>query len=314
MPQPTMVDVRPIDPILTNLSIGFKNEKFLWDQIAPISRVDQKSGTFFVYTKDFWFRRQTGGKRGEDGRYTRVGYGVGNDTYTTTERGFEKLLDDATRAASLTPEDLEMVDIQFLTNIMQLELEKDVADELFVTGKWGTSNVLTGGDQWSDYGSSDPIADVDLAKQVIRRNTGVDPTDMFIGRSAWIKLKENPLILDKYKYTQVGVMTPELVAAVLGIGKLTIGDSIENTAEEGASFVGADIWTDNVLFTVKNSPGLGVTAGAFTLMWPEGGSIPWSVQSYRSDPQRGQVSRVFGHYIPKIVASEAGYLFLDVVA
>ena len=87
MPQPTMVDVRPIDPILTNLSIGFKNEKFLWDQIAPISRVDQKSGKFFVYNKDFWFRRQAGGKRGDDGRYTRVVYGLVNVAYVDTESG-----------------------------------------------------------------------------------------------------------------------------------------------------------------------------------------------------------------------------------
>jgi len=314
MPQPATRDVHPIDQILTNLSIAFRNERFLWEKICPPMRVDRKSGTFFKYDKDFWLRRSPGGKRGDDGRYTRIGYGVSTDTYETVERGFEKLLDDPTQAASQTPESLQLLDLQYLTSQIQYELEKDISAEVFVTGKWGTSNTLTGGNQWSDFANSDPIKDADTAKRVILRNTGTRPNFMFIGLTGWEKLKEHPLVLDKYKYTQVGIMTEQLVAAVLGIPELVVGDSVENTAVEGQAFVGADIWVDNALFVVKNQPGLGVANGAFTMMWPEAGAIPWAVQAYRSEEQRGNVQRVFTHYTPKIVANDFGYLYLDTIA
>jgi len=318
MPLPTIKDVRVVDPVLTDLSIGFKNKRFLWDQIAPIAKRDQQSGTFFIYTRDYWFRRLAGAMRAPGGPYTRVGYGVSTSTYSTKERGFEKPLDDSIRNASQTPEDVAVTDTKFLTNLLELELEKDVAAGMFVTSVWGTTTTLTGTNQWSDFDNSDPIANADTAKRTIRRNTGAEPNILFVGALAWEKLKEHPLILDKYKHTQKGIMTPELVAAVLGVESLVVGDSIENTAAEKtpgtASFTGADIWTDNALFLVRNNPTLEVATGAFTFIWDEVGNVPWAVQKYRDENVRSDVTRVFTHYDPKIVSSQHGYIYLDCVA
>ena len=314
MALPTLRDVRPVDPVLTNLSIGFKNEKFLWDKIAPTSEQAQQSGTFFIYTRDFWFRRQTGAKRAEDGSYTRVGYGVATDTYKTAERGFERLLDDAIKAASQTPEDLQVVDVQFLTNLIQLELEKDIAAACFITGVWGTSTTLAGVNQWSDFDGSDPINNIEVAKRAIRRNTGAKPNVLFVGALAWEKLKEHPLILDKMKYTQKAIMTEELVASVFDVEEVIIGTSVEDTAAEGQTYVGADIWTDNALLLVRNNPGLGIANGAYTYMWNERGNVPWAIEAYRDEAKRGEVTRVFTHYVPKIVSAQHGYIYLDCIA
>jgi hypothetical protein len=308
---PTIEDVRPVDPVMTNLSIGFRNDKFLWDKIAPPAEVDQKSGTYFTYTRDFWFRRQEGAERAAEGPYLRVGYGVGTSTYDCVEIGFEKLLGDSISKASQTPEDLQDLDVAFLTNLMQIELEKRVAATTFVTGVWGTSNTLTTTDQWSDYDGSDPIANADTAITTIKRNTGASPNTLFVGRAAWDNLKEHPLIIDKYKHAQVGIMTPALVANVLGVGEIMIGDSVENTAAEGATFSGSDIWTDNALFVCRNTPGLMVPAGAFTFMWNERGNVPWGADSYRDDSRRSNVSRIFSHVDPEVVSAQHGYMFLD---
>ena len=43
MPLPTITDVRPVDPVMTQLSIGFKNPRYFWDQIAPPVEVAEKS-------------------------------------------------------------------------------------------------------------------------------------------------------------------------------------------------------------------------------------------------------------------------------
>jgi len=192
-----------------------------------------------------------------------------------------------------------------------------VAASHFVTGVWGTSTTLSATAspfQWSDYAQSDPIADADTAKRVIKRNTGATPNVLFVGLLAWERLKEHPLITEKYKHTQVGIMTEELVARVLGVDEVIVGDSVQNTGDDNQAFSGADIWTDNALFLVRNQPALGVANGGYTFMWNEKGNIPWGVESYRDEPVRSNITRVFTHIHPVIVSSQHGYLYLDAAA
>ena len=318
MALPTIKDVRPVNPVLTNLSFGFANKGFLWDKIAPFAKQDQKSGTYFIYTRDYWFRRMKGAARASAGLYTRIGFGLDSSTYDCQEIGFEVPLDDPTVAASQTPEDLQTKAVAFLTNVMQIELEKLVAAAAFVTGVWGTTTSLSSTTQWSDFDNSDPIANAKTAKRAILRNTGAEPNTLFVGATAWDKLMEHPLIVEKYKYTQKGVMTPDLVAAVLDVKEIVVGDSIENTAAEKtpgtASFTGADIWTDNALFLVRNNPGLGVANGAYTFIWDEKGNVPWAVEDYRDEPIRSTITRIFTHQQVKVVSSQHGYIYLDCVA
>jgi len=313
--QPTSRDVRPVDPVLTDLSIGFRNDRFLWDKIAPVKETPLQTGTIPTYTRDFWFRRQEGAERAPESPYTRVGYGVSTATYTAIEYGFEKLVDDVVRSASQLPDNLDALATAFVTNLLQLELEKLAAAEFFAASKWGTDTTLSGVNQWSDFANSDPIKDVDTAKRTIRRATGA--TNMFkgfIGALGWEKLKEHPLILDKYKHTQVGVMTEALVAGVLGLDELVVGDSVENTAKEGATYIGADIWTDNIIIAVTNNPGLMVPNGGVSFVWNERGNVPWAVESYREEEKRSDVVRAFTHYVAKVVSSEHGYRYADLVA
>jgi len=312
--QPTQRDARPVNPVLTSLSIGFRNGKFLWDQISPPFEVSEKSGTYFLYDRDFWFRRQEGAERAPTSPYLRTGYELSTDSYNTREIGFEKELGDPIRASSQTPEDLQIIDTRFLTNLIQLELEKRVQLAHFITGVWGTSNTLTGTSQWSDFANSDPIADMDTARRTILRNTGADAMKGFVGLLGWEQLKEHPLILEKYVHTTPSIMTEALVAAVLGIDELVVGNSVENTAFEGAAYVGADIWTDNFLLKVDDDPSIDVGTPSVTFMWNEKGNIPWAMEDYRDEIIRADITRVFTHLDPQITSAQHGYLFLDVVA
>jgi len=316
MPLPTVNDVRVVDPIMTNLSLGFRNKEFFYDRIFPPVPVNQASGTFFIWTRDYWFRRPVGGVRAESGPYNRVGFGVGSDTYSTLEYGWEYALDEVTAKKSQTPESLDVLAAQYLSNIMQLELEKQAAAAGFVTSVWGTTTTLTTTDQWSDYDASDPIANADTAKRTIRRNTGDEPNMMFVGAITWEKLKEHPLILDKYKHTQTGILTEALVAAALGIDQLVVGKSVENTAVEKApgtaSFTGADIWGDSALFLkVTPSPGLMVPNGGYRYIWDEKGNVPWAMENYLEPQTRSTIHRIFSHWAYKITGAQYGYIYLD---
>jgi len=318
MPLPTLNDVSLVSPVLTNLSIGYRNPRFLWSKLAPPLEVALNVGTYPIFTRDYWFRRARTTLRSADGGYNRVGYGISSSTYDTKENGLEKALNDPTRAANQTAEDLQKVDTEFLTQLFELEMEKQVAAAAFVTGVWGTSTTLAGTDQWSDYDASDPIKDADVAKRTVRRNTGSRVNGLFVGALGWEKLKEHPLILDKYKHTQKGIMTEELVAAVLGVDEIIVGDSVENTAVEKApgtaSFTGADIWTDNAVWLAQETPGINKPVGAITFIWNEIGNFPWAIQSYRDEKVRSEVTRILTHLAIKVVSAQHGYMHLDLVA
>ena len=315
MPLPTLKDVTLVNPVLTDLSIGYQNEALLWDKICPQKGVSYKTGTYPIYTRDYWFRRAQAAVRAEDGGYNRYGYGIGSGTYATVEIGFEKLLGDPTKAANQTGDDLADIDTRFLTTLMELELEKLVANDAFTASKWGTDSTLAGTNQWSDFDGSDPIANIDIALRTIRRNVGTVAKKIgCCGALAWEKLKEHPLVIDKYKHTQKGVMTPELVAAVLGLDEINVGWSVENTAYEKlpgtASFTGADIWTDNFLVRAEGANAM----PSMVFIWEEDFKAPWVVENYRDDKVRGDVTRIRTHYDVVIASTQHGYLILDCAA
>ena len=314
MPLPTQGDLRPVDPVMSDLSIGFKNDMYYWDKIAPDVSRTEKSGTYFEWTKDYWLRRAPGAARAPSAPYTRIGMGVTTGTYNTEERGFEEPVYDPIRASSQTPESLDVMATKHLTEVMQLELEKTVSNALWKTGVWATDKTLSGTGQWSDQ-TSDPIGDMDTAKRVVMRGTGTKPDTLFIGGVVWDTLKEHTQIIEKYKYSQAAVLTEELVARALGVNKIYVMESVENTAQDGSTYSGADIWTDRGLLTkMQQSPGLMAPNGAYTFMWDEKGNVPWAMQNYREEQVRSDVHRIFTHLDVKVCANDWGYFFNDTLA
>ncbi|MAH46570.1 hypothetical protein CMI37_12135 [Candidatus Pacearchaeota archaeon] len=312
---PTQNDMRPVDPVLTDLSIGYKNPDFIWDLLAPVVPVDEKSGTYFIWDRDYWFRtfgESGGARRAPESPYLRLAYGATTGTFNTYETGFEKPTGDPIVAASQSPEALPQKDVSFLTNQMEMELEVDTAAELFVSGLYGTDNTLSGVSQWSDFANSDPVGDFDTAKGVVRKNTGTEPRRAIMGIETWNDLKEHPLILDKYKHTQSGIMTEALVAAALGVDEIIVGKTAKNTANEGQTFVGANVWGDNcLLIPAIDAPALETPAAAYTYVWDEVGNVPWAVQQYRDETIRGNVARILTHTDRKVTSAQSGYLFID---
>jgi len=314
MPLPTQNDVRPIDPVMTNLSVGFKNEAYFWDKLAPTVEVSQKSGTFFKWTKDYWLRREEGSSRAPGGPYTRVQHGVTTDTYDTQEEGFEEVVDDSIRKASQTPEGLDVQAVRHLTTQMELFLEKAVATELWKTGVWGTDKTLAGNNQWSNS-DSNPITEIDSAIRIVKRNTGSKPDVLYVSGVVWDYLKEHTKIIEKYKYSQKAILTEELVAAALGLKKIYVMDSVENTAKEGLTYSGSDIWGKHALLTKETrQPALNAPSGAYTFMWSDDGNTPWAMENYRDEPIRSDVHRIRTHLDIKVCASDWGYFFNNAVA
>ena len=313
--QPGRRDVRFVDPLLTNMTLGFRNGNYFWDRIAPVVAVQQPSATFAVYTSDYWFRLTPGMERNEGGRYPRGGWGTQRSSYKTQEIGVEKALEDSIQAA-------------WLTNQMELKLEIMVSQALFKTGVWGKDYEGVSGtpstDQfrkWSDGVNSDPVKDVRAWRERVRLITGVTPNSMFTSHKVMETLLDHPKLRAVYRSNSDGPLTFQDVSNALAgaDGPLTIevANSVYDTGVEGVNDnVDTDrnsdfaertyVWGDHILLQAQNTPQLGVANGAYTYIWDEAGNVPWAAQLYREDQTRSDVRRLFTHPSPVVVSPHHG--------
>lgn len=318
MPQPTSSDVH-VDRPLSNIAIGYKNQAYVADSIFPVVPVEKESDLYFVWTKDFWFRN-TVELRAPGDTYPEGGLELSTTSYFAKmyHQGFplnDEEIANQDEAVELAQTGAEWIADQFLLN-----REIKISGDIFATGKWDTDKTLSGANQWDDYASSDPIGDVDLGKQTIQKSTGRVPNRMLMGQEVMDILKQHPLLLDKFKHTSVGILSAEQVADALNIEKILVGASVQNTANEGATFAGAYIWGKSalLLYVAQGVPSKRTPTAGLTFAWKGvnqaavGITVP--ITRVREDSRDRDMLRGKHAFDNKIVGKDLGYFFATAVS
>jgi hypothetical protein len=106
--------------------------------------------------------------------------------------------------------------------------------------------TLAGTSQWSDLttGVSDPIANVETAKEAVRQAVGKRANTVVMGAQVFAKLKQHPKVIDRMKYTGRDIATPELLASLFDVQRVMIGDAIYSN---DAGTVFTDVWGKDVV-------------------------------------------------------------------
>lgn len=333
MPQPNVNNVH-IDAILTNISVAYlqNTNNFIADKVFPTIPVEKKSNLYFTYTKDDWFRDEA--QRRADGTASAgSGYGLTTATYVADVFAFHKDIGDQTRANADNPLNPDMEATQFVTQRLLLRREVQWATDYFTSGVWGTT--ITGVADastnpaatetyiWSDYKTtssykSNPIVDVENAKAYILQTTGYEPNTMVLGYAVFQVLKNHPLLVDRYKYTQAGaIVTEDLLAQLFGVERVLVAKAVVNTAAEGLS--------GSYSFTVGNSallcyttpnPGLMTPSAGYTFMWTGvSGGLGTTVGVSRFRMEELKADRVEGEiaFDNKVVGADLGYFWSAII-
>jgi len=316
MASPTASDVH-IDAALSQISIAFKNQGYIADRMFPIIQVPKQSDKYFTWTKDFWFRNYVQQRTPGDS-YPEGSLEISSTAYQALIHHLAFPLPDEVLKNADAAADPERAGAEWLADQFMLNREALFVADHFKTTVWGTDKTLAGTDQWSDYANSDPIADLQTAGQTIQKSTGLRQKDLALtmGQEVFDTLKEHPLLLDKYKYTQVPILTEEQVAGVLGVKSVLVGSAIDNSAKEGATFVGEYMWGKSALLLyTPPSPGLMVPSGGYTFVWNiDGGELAVQVQRIREDNRDRDLLKAKHAFDQIIVAKECGYFFAAAVA
>ncbi len=317
MPQPTQTDVH-VDSVLTNISVAFQQEaaNFVAPMVFPSVPVSKQSDLFYTYSQEDFFR-DTAQVRADSTESAGSGYGLSTSTYASTVYALHKDIGDQVRANSDNPLAPDADATRYIANQMLIRQEKDWASNFFGTSIWGTD--VTPGTLWSASGST-PISDVQTGINAVLTNTGMLPNTLVMSYAVFSQLKNHADIIDRFKYTSSESITTDLMAKVLGVERVLVMRSIQNTAAEGATAAYSQIGDKDALlcYSAPSASLLTPTAG-YNFTWTglaQSGGLGTStaVSRFRMDHLRSDRIEIQSAWDFKVVSSALGYFFSNVVA
>ena len=330
--QPTGSDLH-IDTLLSNLSIAYMNESasYIAGKVFPVVSSKKQSDSYASYEKYAWFRDEAE-KRAPLTESAGGDYAMETPpTFYCNEYAYHKDYPDEDVDNADDVFDLDDDSTQFVTEKINISREKRWADTFFGTGIWGTDlegmTDAPGTDEfrvWDDYTNSTPIADISDTKVLLRQATGIEPNTLVVSERVHMALANHSTVLDRYKYTQTGIITEALLAKVFEIDNYYIAKAVYATAKEGATTQALAYIVDQygaLLLYVNPRPSKRRPSGGYTFRWNRprwngktGDRLAASIRKFRMEKISG--TRIEGSVYEdqKLVSSDCGIFFNNAIA
>lgn len=303
-----------IDTPLSNIAIkAFAGaEGYIGPRLFNMVPVGKQSDRYYVIDRDSWLLIPNT-RRAPKTAPKRIEWKVSSNGY---------FADNHALVGEIAKEDLANEDqairlrentAQNVTEGLLRGLEDRIAQQVTSVSNVGSGVILSGANKWSDYVSSDPVADVTTGHAFIRKRTGYTANTLAIDADTYEIVRRHPVLLDMFKYTQGGLLGDAEIKSVFKVQNILIGGGIKNVANEGATGSVVNIWGNNALLAYVAPMALGPQTATFGIAfrWTPNG-IPAPMQVFRyDDPDPGKkIEDVeVGYYQDeKIVATDLGYL------
>jgi len=270
---------------------------FIGITMLPVFPTRKKAAAFSAITRESILRRRNV-KRAAKSAYNRDSYEGDDISYSCQEYGHEQPLDDSERALYASDFDAELVAVMVAEGVLTREQEIRIAAALFNTTTWTGDALYTdySADPW-DSADADIIGQVKAMKEKVRQNVGMEPDSLLVSKVQFDNATTiNSDILDRLKYTQTATKRAleENLAAILGIGRVVVGNGVYNSAAEGQDMTAADIWSDDyamVAVTAKTNQ-LAEPCLGRTMLWTADSPENVTVEEYREPQSRSGIYRV----------------------
>jgi hypothetical protein len=316
MSLPTVNDVGAVETVLTNMLVGYMqaDKRFVADRLFSGVPVNKDSGTYYLFTKKYWFLNQMK-YRPAGGNYPLADFGVETSTFTTMQKALAYRIADEVRANSQVPMDLETAAVRWLAQQILLAKEISFSTDFMKTSVWGTDDDNSATD-WDDFSSGDPVSNIQTACRTISNNSGYDANTMVVGYIVHNALVNHPDMIDRIKYTQTAGITQMegAVSSVLGIPNYVVAKATYSNTNESASFSATAIIDDDALICyVSPNPGLFEASAGYTFHWAPGGGLGSILPVYRDAMNDADVLKAKMQWDQVVVANDLGYFFADIV-
>ncbi len=316
MAQMTPGAARVVDPVLSSIAQGYSNAEMIASALFPSVSVPVRGGKIITFGKEDFMLYGSQRAPGENTKRVQFGYGSGN--FSLVDYGLEgqvpiEVLQEGMAGPGI---DHAAMAVRKVSSIMALRLEKQAADLARTAGSYAAANkntALAGVTLWSDLTSatSDPIGNIETAKEAVRAATGKRPNTVVMGAAVMKSLRQHTKVLDRIKYTGRDVPTAELLAALFGVQRVLVGDAIYAN-DAGTTFT--DVWGKDVVVAYTElgsvadmgAPSYGYT---YTLQ-----GYPLAEEPYYDRNTKSWVYPVTRAEAPVLASAAAGYLITNAVA
>lgn len=291
-----------------------RRARFIADLILPKYGTVKQAATLSVVKRKNLTIPETAHANGAV--FNRVDLYMDDLDYACKDHGLEGQVTDWDRERFATEFDAEVEKTQAVKIKMMMAREKRVHDLIFNLTTWpvGTAALYTDNSAapW-DAAGSDIIGQVLAARELVRHNTGVPANAMIIGEVTLINMLQNTAIIARFPGALVitEAMLRAQMGALMGIQELIVGQAVYNSADEGLTFVGTDIWPDDyAMVAVLGEENLPVTEPQLgrTILWNPYTSDLEYVESYREEQTKSDVVRVEHAVAEKVFDAYFGHL------
>lgn len=301
-----------VDPVLTDISLGYQNEAYIADLLLPSLSVKLQSGKHFVYDKGKF--RSEEARRGSGARSKEVTHSITTGlTYFCEDHALKEFVADEDRDNAPAGVDPYSDATENVTEKLMIDKEVEAAALLTDNSVVTQYSALSGTSQWSDS-NSDPITAIREAAQAVHSSVIQKPNTLMLGKQVYDKLLDHPAVIERIKYSQLGTASAELLARLFDVERVIVGAAEKNGSVEGQADSMSYIWGKNALLAYVN-PRRGqkmVTLGV-TYQWKN--RTVERLNGTDERDRRGQFVRVGDDYRDaELVAAECAYLFQTAVA
>ncbi len=305
-----------VEYALTTLAKLYSPTEFnlVAESVMPVIPSEKMTGVYWTYNKQDRFTLPNT-YRGPRDSARLVEFGKTKNPYACSDYALGDLVTDRERLNADLPFDENVSTTEGLIDMLMLDREQRVAD-LMTTTNISQNTTLTGTAQWSDYVNSDPLSDVETGRQTCF----YEPNTMVVSREVHQKLKHHPQLLDAIKYTQVGVLTEELLAGLFQVDNYLVANSRINTAKDGQTQTYASVWPKIALLCyTRPSPDLRRPSFGYTIRYnltAEGGQGGIRVRTAREEKVGGGATyiEVDTSETQQFIATDLAYLITGAVA
>ncbi|MDD3494183.1 MAG: hypothetical protein PHZ19_11885 [Candidatus Thermoplasmatota archaeon] len=298
------------DRALTGISVAYRNPEYVWDRVFPVVQTNgRESDFYFVYDPGNWFRNEA--RVVAPGDTTPVaGMILSKEPYVAEEYGVKQPLPERILKNQDPPLDLMASAAVYTADKVHLRLETNLANMIFRTGVWANDVDITATSTPWDAAGANIIGDIKAAFDAVRGTGAKRPNTLLVSPDVWEVIAEDASILDRIRYTQRAVLTKDLLAALLEIDRVLIGNTIVNTAPAGAEPVFANVWPEGVLAAyVAPTPGLMMPTAGYTFE-----AQPMRTRRYWDEDRKSWLVETYEISAFKVVGAGLGCFLHNILA
>lgn len=300
------------DKYLTGVSRQYGIRNFAWSSLFPALTVADESGYIKTVKKEGYFK---GAPRRAPGAPAEIGSGAYDRlTYHTYEHAIKELVEDKDVARAQGDIFNLRKDAAFrCSHRVNLAMEIEaMSTATAATGGISSSSpdhVVTPSNTWDDKTNSVPLEDIATGKRMIMDAIGRRPNIIFMSAEVEEKLSVHPTIKEILKYHSDGPVTKGGIPSMLQGMKVVVAEAVYNSADEGVTVSFSELWGKDCILAYVNP--VDTVNFARMLIWSD---TNFETRVWRDDEVRGQYVEVACSFEPKIITTDAAYLFDGAIA